>query len=566
MRAGQRGAVLITGIILIVVIAVMVATLGFLYVANLRSSSLHSSSEQAYFAAFSGLERATRVVNSPTLAGAVAPDVNRVPCANLTGDVSVTAVSLVANKGQFTVTGGAAVSPATPVTLNGALAAGATVIPVATLAALGGYSASGRIMIDRELIDYSGTSNVAATCGTAPCFVGARRGAAGTTAVAHATGTRVGQFQCNIQARGAVPDLASPRAVRILSQGTQLQEGWAVGAAAGVTRRPWFVRFRENTWTDFSNAAFTVNVQLNSVFMLSNADGWAVGNALGGAGGEVIYRWQVTPAPGWIRVGPGPVPNANLNSVHCLSANDCWAVGNNSGGELMVRWTGAAWARVGPVGGAGGIPNVNLRSVFCVAPNDCWAVGAVSGGNRVIARWTVGPNWGLGPPADAVNAQLNSVFCVSTNDCWAVGNNAAPAGEVILRWQGGPNWNRIGPSPLLPDTNLNSVFCVSTNDCWAVGNASGGNEVIIRWDGISWARFGPLAAIPNTTLNSVSCVKTDDCWAVGNNSGGEFIIRWNGNTWTRMGPIAAVSNFNLLSISVIGASQRAPSSRQEVYP
>jgi hypothetical protein len=107
---------------------------------------------------------------------------------------------------------------------------------------------------------------------------------------------------------------------------------------------------------------------------------------------------------------------------------------------------------------------------------------------------------------------------------------------------------------------------VSTNDCWAVGNASGGNEVIIRWDGISWARFGPLAAIPNTTLNSVSCVKTDDCWAVGNNSGGEFIIRWNGNTWTRMGPIAAVSNFNLLSISVIGASQRAPSSRQEVYP
>jgi len=52
MQTGQRGAVLITGIILIVVIAVMVATLGFLYVANLRSSSLHSGSEQAYFAAF----------------------------------------------------------------------------------------------------------------------------------------------------------------------------------------------------------------------------------------------------------------------------------------------------------------------------------------------------------------------------------------------------------------------------------------------------------------------------------------------------------------------------------
>ena len=130
MRAGQRGAVLITGIILIVVIALMIATLGFLYVSNLRSSSLHSSSEQAYFAAFSGLERATRVLNSPTISGAVAPDVNRVPCASLTGDASVTAVTLVANKGQFTVTGGAAVYPATPVTLNGALNNAATVVPV----------------------------------------------------------------------------------------------------------------------------------------------------------------------------------------------------------------------------------------------------------------------------------------------------------------------------------------------------------------------------------------------------------------------------------------------------
>jgi hypothetical protein len=522
MRTGQRGAVLITGIVLIVVIAVMVATLGFLYVANLRSSSLHSSSEQAYFAAYSGLERATRAVNSPILAGAVAPDVNRVPCAGLTGNAAVTNVNVVAGKGQFTATGGAAVSPATPVTLNGALTAAATVIPVTTLAALGGYSASGRIMIDRELIDYSGTSNVAAVCGAAPCFVGARRGAAGTTAAAHATGTRVGQFQCNIQSRGGVPDLASPRAVRILSQGTQLQEGWAVGAAggAGSGQRPWFVRFRESAWTDFGNAAFTQNTQLNSVFMLSNADGWAVGNAFGGAGGgEAIYQWRVTPAPGWIRVGPvAAVPNANLNSVHCLSANSCWAVGNNSGGELMVRWTGGPnWARVGPVGA---IPNVNLRSVYCVADNDCWAVGAASGGNAVIARWTGAANWSNGPAAaPAVNAQLNSVFCVSTNDCWAVGNNSA--GELILRWAGGPNWTRVAPIAAIPDTNLNSVFCVRGDDCWAVGNASGGAEVIIRWDGTSWTRV-PVSG--------------------------------------------AIANRNLLSVFVIGASQRAPSSRQEVYP
>jgi hypothetical protein len=68
-------------------------------------------------------------------------------------------------------------------------------------------------------------------------------------------------------------------------------------------------------------------------------------------------------------------------------------------------------------------------------------------------------------------------------------------------------------------------------------------------------------------LNEVFCVKTDDCWAVGNASGGaEVIIRWDGISWTRMGPLGAVANRNLFSISVVGASQRAPSSRQEVYP
>jgi hypothetical protein len=568
MRTGQRGAVLITGIVLIVVIAVMVATLGFLYVANLRSSSLHSSSEQAYFAAYSGLERATRAVNSPILAGAVAPDVNRVPCAGLTGNAAVTNVNVVAGKGQFTATGGAAVSPATPVTLNGALTAAATVIPVTTLAALGGYSASGRIMIDRELIDYSGTSNVAAVCGAAPCFVGARRGAAGTTAAAHATGTRVGQFQCNIQSRGGVPDLASPRAVRILSQGTQLQEGWAVGAAggAGSGQRPWFVRFRESAWTDFGNAAFTQNTQLNSVFMLSNADGWAVGNAFGGAGGgEAIYQWRVTPAPGWIRVGPvGAVPNANLNSVHCLSANSCWAVGNNSGGELMVRWTGGPnWARVGPVAA---VPNANLNSVHCLSANSCWAVGNNSGGELMV-RWTGGPNWArVGPVGAIPNVNLRSVYCVADNDCWAVG--AASGGNaVIARWTGAANWSNGPAAAPAVNAQLNSVFCVSTNDCWAVGNNSAG-ELILRWaGGPNWTRVAPIAAIPDTNLNSVFCVRGDDCWAVGNASGGaEVIIRWDGTSWTRVPVSGAIANRNLLSVFVIGASQRAPSSRQEVYP
>jgi hypothetical protein len=569
MRAGQRGAVLITGIILIVVIALMVATLGFLYVSNLRSSSLHSGSEQAYFAAFSGLERATRVLNSPTLAGAVAPDVNRVPCASLTGDASVTAVTLVANKGQFTVTGGAAVYPATPVTLNGALNNVATVIPVTTLAALGGYSASGRIMIDRELIDYSGTSNVAATCGTAPCFVGARRGGGGTTAAAHATGTRVGQFQCNVQSTGAVPDLANPRAQRILSQGTQIHEAWSAGACTGCVagQQPWISRFQQNAWSDFSTAPLAAPLQVNSISMLSYADGFAVGN-FNAANNPFVLQWN---GAAWNAVPTSLAINRNLNAISCISANDCWAVGvRGPGGSgqrpWIVRWNGA-WSSFDTTA-----INVNrdLNGVYCVSSAECYAVGVAVGGNQPFTVRYDGTTWAADNNAFA-NADLFGVHCAASNDCWAVGAQLG-GNALIARWTGpGPGWaNGPAASPAV-GAQLNSVFCVSTNDCWAVGNVVGGAALILRWTGppaTNWTRFTPVPAVPAVNLNAVSCVKTDDCWIVGNADAvpSEVILHWSGSSWTRIGPSAAVGDRDLLTIGVLGASQRAPAARREVYP
>jgi Tfp pilus assembly protein PilX len=573
MRAGQRGAVLITGIILIVVIALMVATLGFLYVSNLRSSSLHSSSEQAYFAAFSGLERATRVLNSPTISGAVAPDVNRVPCASLTGNAAVTAVNLVANKGQFTVTGGAAVSPATAVTLNGALTATATVIPVTTLAALGGYSASGRIMIDRELIDYSGTSNVVAVCGTAPCFVGVRRGVGGSTATLHATGTRVGQFQCNVQATGAVPDLVNPRAQRILSQGTQIHEGWAVGVpGAAAAQQPWFVRFRETAFSDFAPSPLiaNANVQINQVVMLSNADGFAVGNpGTVPATQPFVARWDgIT----WNSINTGLNIGRALNSISCVSANDCWAVGVAGGPgsrPWIVQWNGTLPWTTDPIGAAG--VNADLNDVYCVSTAECYAVGAPGApGKRpftvrqVAGTWTVDNNAAIN-----VTVALNGVHCAASNDCWAVGDpGGVPAQQpFVIRWQGAA-WSvfNTGLNLILA---LQSVYCVAFDDCWAVGNpgAAAQQPFVIHWNGTAWTSFNTGLAT-SAILRRIRCGKTDDCWAVGDAVGGaEFILKWNGTAWTRYNDAGGtVANNNLRAVSVLGAAQRAPAARQEVYP
>src|SRR5436309_341617 len=52
----QRGQFLVAGIVLIVVIALMIATLGYLYVSGESGGALHGQSERAYFAARSGIE------------------------------------------------------------------------------------------------------------------------------------------------------------------------------------------------------------------------------------------------------------------------------------------------------------------------------------------------------------------------------------------------------------------------------------------------------------------------------------------------------------------------------
>src|SRR6267378_609742 len=156
----QRGQILVAGIILITVIALMIATLAYLYVAGERGGALHNQSDSAYFAAKSGLDVATQQLASGTA------------CAALNNN------NVAVGNGTFTTTGTNYIVTA-GVTVVGGVTAAATVIPVNSIAALAPH---GRVRINNEEINYADTSNTLAVCGAAPCLVGARRGMAGTTA------------------------------------------------------------------------------------------------------------------------------------------------------------------------------------------------------------------------------------------------------------------------------------------------------------------------------------------------------------------------------------------------
>jgi len=188
MMFNQRGALLITAIVLLVIIAALVTAMSFLTVSNIGASGSHLGSAQALFIAQSGLQRAIYQYKSGTA------------CTSLTN------TNLAVGAGNFS-TSGVNLYPtgATNATLNGALSASAIIIPVTIGGggAFANFAPHGRIRIDNEDINYSGTSTSIAVCGTQPCFTGATRGVPPTASAAHSSGAAVSQpSQCLIRSTG----------------------------------------------------------------------------------------------------------------------------------------------------------------------------------------------------------------------------------------------------------------------------------------------------------------------------------------------------------------------------
>src|SRR3989475_78986 len=170
----QRGQFLVAGIVLIVVIALMIAALGYLYVSGESGGALHGQSERAYFAARSGIEYSS----GQYFNGSACSSLNNagVPV----GGAAVTFTLMPTLYAPLTLTGTTA-----------ALTAASTTVPVTSTA---GYAPYGRLLIDSELINYTST--------TATNFNGLTRGVGGTTAAAHASVATVSQNLCVVSSTG----------------------------------------------------------------------------------------------------------------------------------------------------------------------------------------------------------------------------------------------------------------------------------------------------------------------------------------------------------------------------
>jgi type II secretory pathway pseudopilin PulG len=541
MAGAQRGFLLITAVVLIVVVALLLTVTVYFSATGSQAAVGHLSSKQALFVADTGLERSIRALEAPVLT-------ERLYCNAVTGNVNLTNVAF--GDGRFTVTGGASLYSNTAVTLNGNVNATVTVIPLNGAYPVPGYATSGRVMIDREKIDYSEISNDAAECGTAPCLLGVQRGVDGTAAAAHASGARIGQYQCALISAGGVPDFGAPRGDRVITAGIQLQEAWAVGENGVILR-----------WDGVNWAVFaTTGTRLRAVSMDSYANGWTVGDLTGNV--AHIRRWNPDGTPAWDAVAYPNVPNdQRLNSVHVLSANEAWAVGNDRGGggnnTMILRFNGANWVYSDP-----GIDR-DLNGVYMLDTNndgvadDGWAVGERQGNNFAFMRWN-GAAWNQVMLNSGDREDLNGVFMLSNTDGWAVGEERNGR-FTIVRWNnpGAGVWNPWSFANANSE-DLNGIYMLSGADGWAVGD----NGVILRWNGATWNVSVAPNALTGNNLLAVTCATSSDCWAVGV---GGVIAHWNGVAWSLHPQSGVVTGNDLHGVHITAARRDPQAAWREIY-
>lgn len=323
-------------------------------------------------------------------------------------------------------------------------------------------------------------------------------------------------------------------------------EAWAVGDAdaSGATILHGTSLDSTPTWTRLPVNQIATPLGLNSVtFATSGGNIWSVGKAgvaafclnnCSSTSGEI---WSTTTSPNTLE----------LDSVFMVSDSDGWAVGipDSSGMPTVLRWNGGSfsWTRapfVAPL-----VNPTSLNGVYLSDGSNGWAVGGITGPSPSTLWWD-GNTW-TGKTVGGCACTLNSVYMVSDSNSWAVGTG----GTIMQSTSPGGSFS-IAPSSLAGATYKSVFFDPSSGGMsgWAAG-ISGGSAVIVHTaDGgvDAWPLVG-IPALPGVTLNSLFFQDSTHAWAAGT---GSTILYWNGVSWTLVSIVGAPNPITIDGIAVTG--------------
>lgn len=518
--SSQKGFLLISTIVMIVMIAFFTGIVLYVYSGSSRAGVSYTLSKRALYIAEAGMQRAlyaltTTSVDDPT---------ELVACTNLATHPHFNQVNF--GGGQFQVNGTYYNRSST---LQVALGAGNLIVLNSNDAAT--FAPQGRVFIGDEEIDYSGI------IGSTSLAI-AKRGAGGTPITTHPIGSTVTQDLCYVRSTGAVPNFVNPIAQRQVTQSVYWPNfrelGWTFGPPSGL------LRWDGTAWIDVPNPANPSTI--NDIEMLGPNDGWLVSNALPG-GTPGVFRWN---GSSWYaaNAGLGSETGLNIIGVTATSSDHVWIVGNktdtvkNKGittntvttkffqwSQVLSNWQ---WVADGTfsVNNTGSTPPlVNAKDLQVVKKDDGSYFGlAVGEGGKTYRCTGTCANWNE-ITAPGVASELSSVF-VFKNEAWALSPATTGTG-LIYQWNGTAWVNAVPtiiPAASLP-TNLYTLDLLDTdNNGYADYGFAGGNGGHVSYliNGV-WTNEHIIGG----DINGVAAVAPDDLWFIG--QGDNRLSYWDGN-------------------------------------
>ncbi|MDF1654133.1 MAG: hypothetical protein P1U34_03385 [Coxiellaceae bacterium] len=562
MLKRQRGFLLVAVIALIVVAGFYGVVFTHILSSGADANAGYVQAMQSYYVAEAGLNKGIFGLNSPKVEKTISSFDARTGC--------TTIADTAFGNGQYNVSTATANTSFT--TLGTGISASDTSI---TVAAISGFSAEGMLYIGNEKITYTGIG----TCSGSPCITGLTRGAEGTLASSHNSGTYVGELACRLTANGGVPSIASANGSTTLSAQANMETAFAVGLGTGnnLTILRWNLP-TTNTWTDVGITAIKKNLNLNAVSAAGPNYAWAVGDDKSSK--FALYSWNAGTQSWQLDASPSTTNSKyikDLDGVSAVSPKEVWAVGQRSGkvsGKRrysVLRYSGGSWCKLTPSSSCGGktIPadhasNNNIEDLRAVSVIDTSGdglgnIGFAVGDKGFILKYD-GTNWTkvTSPTSDA----LFGVQVVSATEAWAVGDKG-----TILRWNG-TTWSTLTGTGTSNSDILEAVVAIDTNGDgsanvgWVVGR-NGSDARTYRFTqsspgSPSWTTHTPTSSA-DEAMYSVAMLRTGDVWAGARNGN---IIHWDGTNWSQ---VAKPASKHIKGIALVGPTSVKPSVFRETF-
>ncbi len=557
----QKGFLLVTAVIVIVVFALLSAALVSTVLRTAESTLYLRQIPAASALAESGLEQAKQSMTFSNLS-------TRQTCAGLSTTTILSTGTSATGRGSLTVD-----NPRFAFSTLATAISSADVPSTITVNDSSVFASNGWVLIGREVFQYdyiaSGTT-----------LGGVSRAQDGTEARGHVVGTVVSQYQCAIAGTGYAP-ATNTKSTREYQQGLRQPALFAAGLNGTILR--WNGQTSELLWS--SDTTGTAN-DFHAISMINYHSGWAAGKHA--SEGFVFSRLQGNT---WSTVYAPLGSETDLHAIHATSEQEAWAVGERTGGNTIaiLRWVRNAsnasnnWCRV-PCGGItlteSGVKPIQ-KSIYGIKMLDLNGDGyanvgyAVGGSHDQSAKEGViwyysGTGWSpidKAPlnftfPADVsrlVGLDLTANGSSAPKEAFFVGHSGGSAGGklVRLRVSGGvDSWAIVDTTE-----DLKAVSVIDTNgDGYAdFGCAVGNNGTVIFFDSNLNASTTTLASSGND-LTGVQVLSATDIWVVGNAG---FRFHFDGSTWT-LRTANVTTGVNLMGLSGIFPQQTALSHWHEL--